>query len=62
MGGGRRAALLGFGVVFVGAIIGALYMKATGDWNLVFLLFAGMLVAGAICWAVLNPKGTLFDE
>ncbi len=26
------------------------------------LLFAGMFAGSAVCWAFLNPKGTLFEE
>jgi MFS family permease len=37
-------------------------VKETGNWNYVLLLFSGMFAAGAVCWAILNPKGTLFDE
>lgn len=34
----------------------------TGDWNLTLLLFGGMFAGASVCWAVLNPKGTLFEE
>jgi sugar phosphate permease len=36
--------------------------EASHDWNLVLLLFAGMFALSAACWAVLNPKGTLFEN
>ena len=34
----------------------------TGDWNMVLFLFAGIMVIDAVCWAILNPKGTLFGD
>jgi MFS family permease len=34
----------------------------TGNWNYALLLFVSMFGVSAFCWAVLNPKGTLFDE
>jgi nitrate/nitrite transporter NarK len=37
-------------------------VRETGNWNYVLLLFAGMFAVGAVCWAILNPKGTLFHE
>jgi sugar phosphate permease len=37
-------------------------VSTTGNWNYVLLLFSLMFACGAICWAVLNPRGTLFDE
>lgn len=37
-------------------------VKYTHDWNLVLLLFVALFGLSALCWAVLNPKGTLFDE
>lgn len=37
-------------------------VRETGNWNYVLLLFAGMFATGALCWAILNPKGTLFDD
>jgi nitrate/nitrite transporter NarK len=41
----------------VGQLVGA-----TGDWNLAILLFAGLFLGAGVCWALLNPKGTLFEE
>lgn len=37
-------------------------VHATGNWELALLLFAGLFAVDAVCWALLNPKGTLFDE
>ena len=37
-------------------------VTATGNWNFALLLFAGAFAVAAVCWALLNPKGTLFDE
>jgi MFS family permease len=41
----------------VGRLVGQ-----TGNWNLTLLLFAGLFAGSAVCWALLNPKGTLFEE
>ena len=37
-------------------------VSATGDWNLLLFLFAGIMAIDAVCWALLNPKGTLFGD
>ncbi len=37
-------------------------VKRTGNWNYALLLFVGMFAIAAVCWTVLNPKGTLFEE
>jgi len=34
----------------------------TGDWNLILFLFAGIIALDAVCWAALNPQGTLFGD
>ena len=34
----------------------------TGNWNLALLLFAVLFAGSGVCWALLNPKGPLFDE
>lgn len=34
----------------------------TGNWNLTLLLFGGLFAGSAVCWALLNPKGTLFGD
>lgn len=41
----------------VGQLVGA-----TGDWNLTILLFSGLFAGSAVCWLLLNPTGTLFEE
>jgi sugar phosphate permease len=41
----------------VGQLVGL-----TGNWNVTLLLFAGLFAGSAVCWALLNPKGTLFEE
>jgi len=54
MAGNVGAGLFPFAV---GQLVGA-----TNDWNLTLLLFAGLFAGSAVCWAMLNPKGTLFEE
>jgi len=34
----------------------------TGNWNLMLFLFAGSMAIAAACWAILNPRGTLFGD
>jgi MFS family permease len=42
-------------------VVGQL-VAATGNWNLALFLFAGLFAVDAVCWAALNPKGTLFND
>jgi nitrate/nitrite transporter NarK len=35
---------------------------STGNWNLTLLLFGSMYAGASVCWAILNPKRTLFEE
>jgi MFS family permease len=46
--------------VFPVAVTGL--VAATGSWDVALLLFVGLFGLAAVCWAVLNPRGTLFDE
>lgn len=39
-------------------IVAAQMRTATGDWNLVLALFAGIYVAAAICWMLIDPNGS----
>lgn len=34
----------------------------TGNWNLILFLFAAIMAIDAVCWALLNPQGTLFGD
>jgi MFS family permease len=34
----------------------------TGNWNLILFLFAAVMAIDAVCWALLNPQGTLFGD
>ena len=34
----------------------------TGNWNLILFLFAAVMAVDTICWALLNPQGTLFGD
>lgn len=47
----------GFFPFAVGQIVGA-----TADWNLAFLLFAGLFAGSGVCWALLDPRRTLYEE
>ena len=35
-------------------------VAGTGNWNLVLLCFAGIFLSAALCWACLNPNGSVF--
>jgi len=37
-------------------------VAATGNWNLALLLFSALFFGSGVCWAALNPRGTLFEE
>ena len=67
--GGKQVATVFATMNMCGNIGGALFpmavgwiVKLTGNWNLALLLYACLFAADAVCWAFLNPKGTLFDE
>jgi MFS family permease len=34
----------------------------TGNWDLALFVFAGLFAADAVCWVLLNPRGTLFGD
>lgn len=67
--GGTRVALV-FATMNMAGNVGAgvfpfaagQLVGATGDWNHVILLFAGMFAGAGVCWALLNPTRTLYEE
>ncbi len=67
--GGRHVATVFSAMNMCGNIGAALFpvtagwlVARTGNWNLILFLFAGIMAVDALCWAVLNPRGTLFGE
>jgi hypothetical protein len=67
--GGRRVATVFATMNMCGNVGSALFplaalplAEAGGDWNRVLLLFAFTILACGACWAVFNPRGTLFPE
>lgn len=67
--GGRNVATVFSTMNMFGNIGAALFpitagwlVAATGDWNLILFLFAAIMTIDAVCWALLNPKGTLFGD
>jgi MFS family permease len=67
--GGRNVAIVFSTMNMFGNLGAALFpvtagwvVAATGDWNRILLLFAGIMGIDAICWAALNPRGTLFGD
>jgi nitrate/nitrite transporter NarK len=38
------------------------FVAWTGNWDSVLMLFAGMYLAAAACWAALDAEGSLFDK
>jgi MFS family permease len=67
--GGRRIGTV-FSVMNMSGNIGAALftylagavVQQTGSWDLAVFMFAGIFVVDAVCWALLNPKGTLFED
>ena len=67
--GGKRVATIfsvmnacgSIGAALFPAAVGTL-LDATGDWDLVLYLFAGVLALDAILWALLNPRHPLFQD
>jgi sugar phosphate permease len=49
------------GAALFPAVVGTL-LDATGDWNLVLYLFAGILALDALIWAMFNPRHPLFQD
>jgi MFS family permease len=37
-------------------------VAVTGNWNLILFLFAGIMAIDAVCWALLNPRGTFSGD
>ncbi|MBN9518421.1 MFS transporter [bacterium] len=54
--GGTRVAIV-FATMNMAGNVGA-----TGDWNPTILLFSGLFAGSGVCWLLLNPTGTLFEE
>jgi sugar phosphate permease len=43
--------------VYVGKLL-----DATGNWDYVLFSISAIYIAAAVCWALLNPNGSLFDS
>jgi hypothetical protein len=50
-----------FGAAAFPVYVGKL-LDVTGNWDYVLFSIAGIYIAAATCWALLNPNGTLFDD
>lgn len=50
-----------FGAMLFPVTVG-LVVTWTKNWNLALFIFAGLMAVDAVCWAMLNPSGTLFDD
>lgn len=67
--GGRKAATVFGSMNMFGNFGAALFpltagwlVARTGNWNLILFLFAGIMAIDAVCWAFLNPQGTLSGD
>ncbi len=67
--GGRQVATVFSTMNMFGNVGAALFpvtagwlVAQTGDWNLILFLFAAVMAIDALCWALLNPQGTLFGD
>lgn len=67
--GGKHVATV-FSVMNMAGNLGAilfplvvpLLKEQTGNWDAVLYLFAGIYLAGGVCWLLLNPVGTIFEQ
>jgi MFS family permease len=50
-----------FGAALSSYAAGAVVQR-TGSWDIALFMFAVIFFVDAVCWALLNPKGTLFDD
>lgn len=67
--GGRQVATVFSTMNMFGNLGAALFpltagwlVTQTGNWNLILFLFACVMAIDALCWAFLNPQGTLFGD
>lgn len=67
--GGRKVATVFSTMNMFGNIGAALFpltagwlVAWTGNWNLILFFFAAVMAIDAVCWAFLNPQGTLFGD
>jgi MFS family permease len=67
--GGRQVATVFSTMNMFGNLGAALFpltagwlVAQTGNWNLILFLFAFVMAIDALCWAFLNPQGTLFGD
>jgi MFS family permease len=67
--GGRNVATVFSTMNMFGNIGAALFPLTAGwlvaktqNWNLILILFAGVMAIDAVCWSLLNPRGTLFGD
>jgi hypothetical protein len=50
-----------FGAFLFPIVIGR-FVAATDRWDLVLFFFASCFAIDAVCWALLNPRGPVFEE
>lgn len=67
--GGRSVATVFSAMNMCGALGSMLFpvtvgwlVSSTGNWNMALFTFAGLMAVDAVCWALLNPQGTLFGD
>lgn len=67
--GGRQVATVFSTMNMFGNLGAALFpltagwlVAQTGNWNLILFLFVFVMAIDALCWAFLNPQGTLFGD
>ncbi len=67
--GGRNVATVFSAMNMFGNLGAALFpvtagwlVAQTGNWNLMLFLFAGIMASSAVCWAFVNPQGTLCGD
>ncbi len=47
---------------FIFPVVVPYLLKLPGGWDLVLVVFGLVYLAAALCWALLNPNGTVFEQ
>ena len=51
-----------FGSMLFPITAGWLVKRFDNNWNMMMFYFAGIMAVDALCWTLINPRGSLFPD